>query len=793
MLFRAGIVTLAILAGCAAQAVEVTFSWRGLNRTWIGPDFWANRLQDWQVANDRLECVEGDAKFPYRTVHALTYRLSDKPGRATLKAVIGPINPSDGEILPGFAGFLFGAGNSSIDPRLTALVHQRPATDGGLLAVVDRAARIRFYDFSVDGVQAKELGPDGAAAAPAMANLKGKEVQLAVEIVHEDSGIRIHALLLDATTGETINERRLSGLGSEFADGGIALLSHLDGSGADGGFYFREWAMEGDKIAHMPAFAFGPIMAVQYTVQNHLLKLTAQSVPLGAGDSQTADLQVLDAFKNEWRTVATAHLTPLSCTFPFRVENWDSQTSQSFRILYPLSGDGGTVRSAAYEGTIVLDPVERDNFVVAAFTGHKCFTEQWHWNHNGIWFPHREVVDGVAHFRPDLLFFSGDQIYEGDLTPPDRRSLDKSMLDYLYKWYRWCWAFGELSRTTPCICIPDDHDVYHGNIWGAGGRHAEKQDDGGYTMPAEFVNAVQRTQTSHLPDPYDPTPVEQGIGVYYTALNYGGVSFAVIEDRKWKSSPTVAAPECQFVNGWPQNPDCDPVTDADVPGAELLGERQLAFLDTWATDGAGVFKAVLSQTIFANVATLPGGAMGDQVLPKTPMYAPDFYPTDWQLAEDADSNGWPQTGRNKALEAMRKGHAVHIAGDQHLGSVIQYGIREFGDAGYAFCVPSIANTWPRRWFPPQPGANPLPHSPRNTGDFLDGFGNRMTVFAVSNPSLTGVEPVALHDRAPGYGIVRFDKAAKTVTFECWPRSSNPTQPDAPQYPGWPVTVKPFED
>ena len=47
---------------------------------------------------------------------------------------------------------------------------------------------------------------------------------------------------------------------------------------------------------------------------------------------------------------------------------------------------------------------------------------------------------------------------------------------------------------------------------------------------------VHRTQVSHMPDPFDPTPVKQGITVYYTELNVGGVSFAVIADRMFKSA-----------------------------------------------------------------------------------------------------------------------------------------------------------------------------------------------------------------------------------------------------------------
>ena len=98
-----------------------------------------------------------------------------------------------------------------------------------------------------------------------------------------------------------------------------------------------------------------------------------------------------------------------------------------------------------------------------------------------------------------------------------------------------------------------------------------------YAMPAEWVRAVERTQTAHLPDPYDPRPIEQGIGVYFTELNYGRMSFGIIEDRKFKSGPEGLTPS---TGGRP-----DHVTDAafdaerfDVPGAVLLGERQLAFI-----------------------------------------------------------------------------------------------------------------------------------------------------------------------------------------------------------------------
>ncbi len=381
--------------------------------------------------------------------------------------------------------------------------------------------------------------------------------------------------------------------------------------------------------------------------------------------------------------------------------------------------------------------------------------------------------------------------------------LEKISIDYLRKWFLFGWAYGDLMKDRPTVSIPDDHDVYHGNIWGAGGKAtpeglegAYAQDQGGYKYFPEWVKVVERTQTSHLPDPFDPTPVEQGIGVYYTDLNYAGISFGIIEDRKFKSAPKVLLPSANVFNGWAQNKDFDAAVSGDVEGAVLLGERQLDFLNHWSGDWSNNtwMKVLLSQTIFANVATLPvKKSSSDSAVPTLKIFKTGEYPPDDIPVQDMDSNGWPQTPRNRALEIIRKAFAFHIAGDQHLGSTIQYGIDNWNDAGFAFCVPAISNVWPRRWFPSAGGLNRKPNMPKYTGEFKDGFGNLMTVHAVSNPFYSGKKPSKLYDRATGYGIVRFNKKNRNITMECWPRWVDPSKENAEQYPGWPITINQMEN
>jgi hypothetical protein len=468
-----------------------------------------------------------------------------------------------------------------------------------------------------------------------------------------------------------------------------------------------------------------------YTTQNGVLKLSAQLYPLQPGEARDVTLEIKGP--DGWRTVATSQVDTLGYVATFRVEPWDQTRTQSYRVTHP----GG----AHYEGTIRRDPREKDEIVIAAFTG----------NSNSDRGPRADIIRNIKAQDPDLLFFSGDQSY-------DHRQ-------HTAAWLLFGRQFGEIIKDRPTVAIPDDHDVGQGNLWGEGGKVSRLGGgaDGGYIMPAAYVNMVQRAQTSHLPDPYDPTPVMQGISVYYTSLNVGGIDCAIIEDRKWKTGPAGLIPPQGPRPDHITSPDYDPHS-VDVPEARLLGDRQVEFLHQWGEDWTGVeMKTVLSQTIFGGGAHLHGRING-------------------RLVADLDSNGWPQSGRARALREIRRCFALHIAGDQHLATMIHHGINSWEDANYSFCVPSIVNYYGRWWQPLEAplhhdSASPLPF----TGRYYDGFRNKMTMLAYANPSKDNF-------RAAGYGLIRLNKKTRKITIECWPRHVDVTQPRAKQYPGWPITI-----
>ncbi|GAB4110777.1 MAG: hypothetical protein Kow001_11780 [Acidobacteriota bacterium] len=625
------------------------------------------------------------------------------------------------------------------------------------------------------------------ASAELAQKLFGGGIRLQLEAAGTGNDNR---LILSAWSDSTELARlEQSNLDAKQIAGLIALVSDFSGidsvSRNSSSAWYTDWRATGSRLAHYPDREFGPILFAQHTLSRGVMKLTAQMPPLSPADSKTVDLQVRD-IDGRWTTIATEPIDPLARTATFRIDSWDDTRNIPYRLRYSMYVGAGATEDRYFDGLIPADPVGKPQIVIAAFTGN-----------NDLGFPNNEIVAHVSAHNPDLLFFSGDQIYErvGGYGF-QREPIEKSILDYLRKWYLYGWEYRELLRRLPTVSIPDDHDVYQGNLWGEGGRPAKNDadpivahDSGGYVQPPEWVRAVEKTQTSHLPDPYDPTPVEQGIGVYYTELVYGGVSFAVIEDRKFKSAPRrILPPEANVRNGWALNPEFQRPEQFDSEQAQLLGERQIAFLESWVNDWSGGIwmKVLLSQTIFSTVATLPAGATSDSVIPSLPILKKGEYPPDDRPVRDMDSNGWPKRERDRVLRILRKGFVFHIAGDQHLGSTIQYGVENWEDAGFALCVPSISNYFPRRWFPQSGPVEWDGGGPRNLGRFIDGFGNRMTVRAVANPYDSPLEPGFLYDRAPGYGLVQIYRDTREIEMANWPREADPTSPDARPYDGWPV-------
>lgn len=743
-----------------------------ITRPWPGKDFWANPAEDWSAAKGRLENSFSGGN---RNVVLLSAEVSKEKGPFNARFLLDQISfELFGE---GFAGFQAGLQAPSGDFREAAVLGT------GFAAGID----FNGHPF---------IGKTKAGGEPLPLPLRG--IVLELKGAPADGEFYDLSLLVQDATGKILrtvstraHESWLPGLIAMTASSQPAIPADLASPRpaqippvsqkreGEGRFGFSKLEIAGSKFKVHPERAFGPILWTTYTMDNDgTLCLLAQAAPFARSEKHEAELLL------PGRSPVSVGLDPVSRTARFRVLKLDPTQEIPFEVK--LAGDSykGLIRPAASGRPLKIASLSCNDA-----TG----------------FPHVDLVANLRAQAPDFITFHGDQIYEaigGYGLIYDHRPGDRSVLSYLRKYAMHGWTWREILRDTPSVTIPDDHDVFHGNLWGAGGNQADisrgygnpAQDSGGYKMSVEFVNMVHRTQTGNLPDPADPSPCRSGLSVYFTRHAWGPLDFVILADRQFKSAPKALLPKAEIENGWPQSSSWDAKTGADAPEADLLGIRQETYLARWAqTPAKGAkFRIALSQSPFCAPQTLPVDMKSDAGVPDLKVLRPGEYAPDDEPKADFDTNGWPGTARLRTLKLLAQAKAVHITGDQHLGSTGQYGLDAWSDGPWWISSPAIANVWPRRWMPATEGKNRRDGAPKWTGDFEDGFGNKMSIHAVANPHDIDRTPSRLFDRAVGYTLTTWDPASGKVRLENWPYWASPAQPapDNQPYPGWPVTIDP---
>lgn len=739
---------------------------------WLGPNWWANRLHDWRVEGGSFVCEPNRDFLGWRVAHDMT-RVLAGDFEAIVELELSPSGEGklSDEVV---AGFLVGAGHT-LDNRMGKMLifdfktpkgkKGWPSADGSGIAVgVNGAGKLRIIDLDTGN----EL---------ATGDISGGNGKVKLQLNGKRQG---DSVVLTASANSAAGKTDVSAtVPVNRLVGGLGLLSHpgsKEAKTASLNTKFSDYSVKGD-VKRDKSLALNPIALTHYTVDKGILKLSAQCMPQHKGAKVTLSL----LRNGKWEKVDTQIVHPIDQLALFRIEGWDQTEAVPFRVNVELDN---AQQAASSTGLITAEPTKgKVRLAALGCVKHAPGGRANNFTEN-IYFPHHELQEKVLESKPDLVFFYGDQMYEHEPSYVDRKNYFE---DYMYKWLVHCVAFREVVRNVPSITVPDDHDVYQGNFWAQGGRAAPKGNWnlGGYMHPGEFVAQVHRTQTSHLPDAADPDCLEQNIPAYFCDWNWGGMSFAILGDRLFKSGPEgKGLPESKTKRpDHYNNPEFDTRT-LDLPTLELLGKPQEEFLATWATDwGDGAqMKAVLSQSPFGNLATHHAGQY---------------------LIADLDSNGWPQSGRNRALETMRSARAVHVAGDQHLATMVQHGIQKHNDAVFSFTAPSVANAYARAFHPSYKGnyyKTTPPQPEQYLGERLDGFKNKVTFHAVANPDTrkngplhTATQP-GLNYQVPGFGLVEFDVNARTATFNCIPRSYEVSSRfEGGQYPGWPMTVKQLDN
>ncbi|MCR9202173.1 MAG: alkaline phosphatase D family protein [Planctomycetaceae bacterium] len=732
----------------AAAAPAFASDWHtSSDRVFVGESFWSNPMEDWQVKDGAAECTtSGGARNIQLITHQLAY--TDQPLEMTVEVEQTSSGKADGG-----AGFRVGVKSELNEYRSNSF------SGGGI------AAGVVNGELLLGRRKTKLADGDAGTRLKLVGTPQGDSYQLELHSLNESG-----SPTSTATASFPV----------ESVIGNVALVSNFDPKikkGQGGRYRFRYWTVDGAAFDVKPERKFGPILWSMYTLsdsrsdEGFVLKMSALTPPLGEADNDTVELLVQRG--DRWKSLGHARMDKDAWVATFRVINWDESAEHKYRLVYRDKRTDGKVRQSFWEGTIKANPSGRP-LRLGALTCQ---------NHYG--FPYEPVAENLLRLDPDMLYFSGDQIYEshggfGLIREP----AEPAILNYLRKFYMFGWAFRDAMKDRPVVCIPDDHDVFQGNIWGEGGAAMKGLDKGasskgGYREPARMVNAVHRTCVGHHPDFFDPTPCEQNISVYYGDLVYGNVSFAILGDRQFKSGPErVETGSGRADHVRDQNVDTSVL---DKPGLILLGERQEAFLKHWVEDWRGhSMKVLLSQTVFSGLATHHGGYNG-------------------YLKADLDSGGWPQTARDNAIRIITPAMPLHINGDQHLTSLSQYGVDKQRDSFWSFCTPAIAAGYPRWWRPDEmgmPHENRPQHGLEHTGEYLDGFGNKTYVYAIGNP-VVGTSKnryQKAHEKGSGFGMVTIDTQKKVYLIESFRFLVDATDGDPNnQFPGWPVTLHQAEN
>lgn len=741
----------------------------GQERNWLGHDFWGNRLQDWRVKDGWIECVNERKNFEVRTVSLLSRTLVDSHSSGRVKARFKLKNKGNGS---GFCGFLLGVGQGKLDWRASCFAQRAGGTGGGFLAVMDVNGQLGFQDFSnaEKPMSFEKFGVLGNADEAVVHDFENKEFILDCHIDAVENGLfDVRLIALDAETGAELGFVVRTGVPAEDLRGGIMMVSSPEARKSGTRWAFKDVSTGGSKISTNPAHTLGEVMGCMHTLNKDVLRISAQFMPINLSEQPNARFDYKVEGSQKWIEGPVEKIGDGFVSF-FRLSSWDASKTFDYRIVFPGSD------KQLFDGQIVKDPGTSRALKIALFSctlpcnkhiDRENYQPNYHkeqligrYTPENINFPHNEIVKSSGAHDPDLYIFCGDQYYENYPTS-DKNPDSELKLDTLYRWYLWYWGFRDAIKSRPTIMLVDDHDILQGNLWGNDGDSSggPKEEDGGYKHDLDTVRMVYRCQHIHNPDPYDPTPIVHDIPVAYANFVYGGTSFAIVEDRKFKMPP---------------KPDEDPLK---VKGA-LLGERQEKFLKEWKDIDSDLPKVVITASIWGSPQTSPEGDL-------TPLI-------------DYDANGYPFDGRTRAVKLVADAQAVVLAGDQHLGMIAHQGVTDYDDGAVFFSGPATAAFW-QRWFEGFGKLDNQRNGDPNTGNFVDFCGNKMRVLAVANPKLPYDEFFEnksnwgnfIADRSlksEGYGLIRVDHSSQEFVMECWEWNSDP-QTDK-QFAGWPY-MHPF--
>lgn len=246
-----------------------------LERIWVGPDFWANRLQDWQINDGKLVCTTSSNN---RNIQLLTYHLDTTSISFKIRTTLGFTGKAREK--SGWIGIRF-------------------ATKGIFNDYRDDAIYGNGIDVGITTNNTFFIG-ESNVAFEYDSNEQGYILELEGNEIEDDFIIR--GSILDTNSLKVLASISLDTYNAEDIFGNIGFVSSFQDEisfNNDTSAWFFDISLDGDKIVSQPDHSYGPVLFTQYTLSKETLKLSAQFPPVSSSDNKIATFEIYDSTRHE--------------------------------------------------------------------------------------------------------------------------------------------------------------------------------------------------------------------------------------------------------------------------------------------------------------------------------------------------------------------------------------------------------------------------------------------------------------------------------------------------------------
>ena len=287
------------------RGVPLNSKWQNWpDMAWVGPEYWGNRLQDWELRGGKAVC---NLSAKNRTLHSLTHQLSPKTEAFKAEVKINWLNENKIGAPASYVGMRIGAKGKFEDYRSAAVFGK------GLDAGINGGGNL----FIGNQMGSEKLPLD-------------KEIIL---VLKGENG----ALLLEAFAAESKQLLGVLKIKNYKGDlgGNIALVSHFPEEELfQDSVAFSDWTVTGEKVLASENQIFGPVCFAHYTLHDGVLKLAAQLAPIEKITGNKISLQLKKGAA--WTTVQEAAIDKLGRVVHFRLEDWAEERAVPYRVKVDL-------------------------------------------------------------------------------------------------------------------------------------------------------------------------------------------------------------------------------------------------------------------------------------------------------------------------------------------------------------------------------------------------------------------------------------------------------------------------